>query len=396
MHRDNYQSFSADDDTEAQYRRQPSLIRMMSGEDSPANPASAVQEAFLAMGRRQSSVGEMEETYYCNICLSNKRVSQGYKLKNCGHMYCRPCLAGYLKSQFFSRQIHPRCFFIDEKKACNTPISIDDVKAVASNEAMEKYTYFANKEKNPNYVDCPKCKKQQEGDPRKPWMACCSPGCGQEFCFVHQLQHGPEQSCAEYEAHVRKIEAQNRAWKAGNTKKCPKCGVPTEKNEGCNHMTCYVCKTGWCWLCGEVIGNQSFPDHYKSGDCKGKQFTNEAVAYMSPWEALCCIMLPAFFFLLFSPLAFIMAIIVCIISPLFYLCFCLTVHIIIFLPILLVTLPFWFPCFIYYNCAIAPRRNRARAQAIAARGQELDQERAQSYVEGKVEDVQPLLGSNMA
>eukprot|EP00469_Lotharella_globosa_P013533 CAMPEP_0167789536 /NCGR_PEP_ID=MMETSP0111_2-20121227/10749_1 /TAXON_ID=91324 /ORGANISM="Lotharella globosa, Strain CCCM811" /LENGTH=360 /DNA_ID=CAMNT_0007681733 /DNA_START=206 /DNA_END=1288 /DNA_ORIENTATION=- len=339
----------------------------------------------------QAQISAMEETYYCNICLTNKRVSQGFKLQACGHSFCRPCLASYLTSQFKQRQTHPRCFFTDEKGACNKEISVQDIKAVATPEAMEKYVYFSNKEQNPNYVDCPDCKKQQLGDPRHPWTICKYPDCPSNnpkngsfvgFCFVHQKQHGPDTTCAAYEAKTRQEEKKNRAWQAANTKPCPECGVATEKNEGCNHMTCYVCKTGWCWLCGEIIGNQMLPDHYKSGDCKGKQFTSESVAYMSQWEALCCIMLPAFFFLIFSPIAFIMAIIVCILSPCFYCCVCcsdensgnrtwnncvgLFIHILVFAPILLVTLPFWLPCFVYYHCVIAPRRNIVREEVAAA------------------------------
>ena len=43
----------------------------------------------------------------------------------------------------------------------------------------------------------------------------------------------------------------------------------TEKNEGCNHMTCVTCKYQWCWLCeGKYVYG-----HYDSGKCRGHQFT---------------------------------------------------------------------------------------------------------------------------
>ncbi len=35
-----------------------------------------------------------------------------------------------------------------------------------------------------------------------------------------------------------------------NIRHCPKCRLKVEKNEGCRHMTCAVCKHEWCWLCG--------------------------------------------------------------------------------------------------------------------------------------------------
>ena len=37
---------------------------------------------------------------------------------------------------------------------------------------------------------------------------------------------------------VKAVELGNLLWLAANTKRCPRCQTPTEKNEGCNHMTC--------------------------------------------------------------------------------------------------------------------------------------------------------------
>ncbi|MBQ4080035.1 MAG: IBR domain-containing protein, partial [Thermoguttaceae bacterium] len=52
-------------------------------------------------------------------------------------------------------------------------------------------------------------------------------------------------------------------------KRCPYCKFWTEKNEGCNHMTCSNCKYQWCWLCeGKYTYN-----HYEKGICRGFQFT---------------------------------------------------------------------------------------------------------------------------
>ena len=58
-------------------------------------------------------------------------------------------------------------------------------------------------------------------------------------------------------------------WKEGKrVKRCPRCQIYTEKNEGCNHMTCVNCKCQRCWLCeGEFKYGL-----YDSGKCSGQKF----------------------------------------------------------------------------------------------------------------------------
>jgi ankyrin repeat protein len=44
-----------------------------------------------------------------------------------------------------------------------------------------------------------------------------------------------------------------RLWMKANTRPCPKCKAPIEKNDGCNHMTCSnrSCRHEFCWICRE-------------------------------------------------------------------------------------------------------------------------------------------------
>mmetsp|Transcript_9006 Transcript_9006/g.13100 ORF Transcript_9006/g.13100 Transcript_9006/m.13100 type:complete len:1301 (-) Transcript_9006:775-4677(-) len=44
-----------------------------------------------------------------------------------------------------------------------------------------------------------------------------------------------------------------RLWLKANTRPCPKCKAPIEKNDGCNHMVCSNrnCRHEFCWICRE-------------------------------------------------------------------------------------------------------------------------------------------------
>ncbi|KAJ1396709.1 hypothetical protein B484DRAFT_472235, partial [Ochromonadaceae sp. CCMP2298] len=44
-------------------------------------------------------------------------------------------------------------------------------------------------------------------------------------------------------------ESETANWILANTRKCPECNTRIEKNQGCNHMTCRLCKHEFCWIC---------------------------------------------------------------------------------------------------------------------------------------------------
>ncbi|KAI4467592.1 rbr family ring finger and ibr domain-containing [Holotrichia oblita] len=46
-------------------------------------------------------------------------------------------------------------------------------------------------------------------------------------------------------------DAANILWLVTNSKPCPNCKSPIQKNEGCNHMKCSKCKFDFCWVCQE-------------------------------------------------------------------------------------------------------------------------------------------------
>ncbi|EER03653.1 ankyrin repeat and ibr domain containing protein, putative [Perkinsus marinus ATCC 50983] len=79
--------------------------------------------------------------------------------------------------------------------------------------------------------------------------------CGYCWCFSCQREAHEPASCQQvYDWEVKNSnESENVSWILANTKQCPRCGRPIEKNQGCNHMRCSEsgggCGQEFCWLC---------------------------------------------------------------------------------------------------------------------------------------------------
>mmetsp|Transcript_1951 Transcript_1951/g.3722 ORF Transcript_1951/g.3722 Transcript_1951/m.3722 type:complete len:319 (+) Transcript_1951:881-1837(+) len=77
---------------------------------------------------------------------------------------------------------------------------------------------------------------------------CCS-----QFCFRCGKPDHTMLSCEMLEAWQIQCNSdmENYLWIVSNTKKCPKCKNRIEKNGGCMHMSCKMCRHGFCWHCLE-------------------------------------------------------------------------------------------------------------------------------------------------
>jgi len=91
-----------------------------------------------------------------------------------------------------------------------------------------------------------------------------------DFCFRCKNEWKDNHNC-EKDSELIKYSNENQ----NKLKKCPNCKSWIEKNRGCNHMTCFMCKYEFCWLCMQECP----PDHYNipGTDCYGKQFPDEEI-----------------------------------------------------------------------------------------------------------------------
>ena len=162
------------------------------------------------------------------------------------------------------------------KHKCNYALEENFVREIiGSNEdLLKKYEKFLTRKKlidsNKKLKFCPV--PDCDGYAEKHWNKYVKCNFGHEFCFdCGEKPHGWK-SCSKMK------DKGFEEWKSHNfVKRCPYCKFWTEKNEGCNHMTCSQCNYQWCWICEQ----ECVPGHYLFGPCKGLHFeivTNKRVA----------------------------------------------------------------------------------------------------------------------
>ncbi len=103
-----------------------------------------------------------------------------------------------------------------------------------------------------------------------PRITCERPGCGYSFCYHCKAEWHPNQTCdmarAQRQPHqfggaFRSSSAsfsQESGCHPSEVKVCPRCHVLIVKMDdgSCNHMTCSVCGSEFCWLCMKEISGK--------------------------------------------------------------------------------------------------------------------------------------------
>ncbi|KAH6834379.1 IBR domain-containing protein [Perilla frutescens var. hirtella] len=189
----------------------------------------------------------------CGICFENYPRDR-MRAVACGHPFCVVCWKGYIGT---SINDGPGCLMLHcPDPSCGAAVGHDMVNELASKDDKEKYNrYFLR-----SFI---------EDNRKTKW--CPAPGCDYavnftvgggnydvtchcsfSFCWnCVEEAHRPV-DCGTVSKWIMKnsAESENMNWILANSKPCPKCKRPIEKNQGCMHITCTPpCKFEFCWLC---------------------------------------------------------------------------------------------------------------------------------------------------
>jgi hypothetical protein len=219
-------------------------------------------------------------SFECPICIEEVEPGNGYIFEECSHSYCINCLKSYLKNLINEgRVLDIKC----PTPKCGTGIDYYQIKNFLDEETFSKYEEFnflMTLKSDPSVRWCPNPKGcgnamcREQGNTNN--KAVCDK-CNFEFCFecCEEWHSGTCEEYQQWKIENKKTDIKFSEWtKNNNTKKCPKCKIIIQKNDGCNHMTCTHCNYQFCWLCGGKYSDNHFSILNPLG-CPGMQFKND-------------------------------------------------------------------------------------------------------------------------
>ena len=198
-------------------------------------------------------------TDICPICYTEIEKENSLCLK-CNHYICKECYVEYINNKLLSEPINivnTPC----PLNGCNLYLTRTMFKKCITEKKMQRIfaksvvRNFTVTNKEIKSCPNPRCNisiRVQDSIAKE--IKC---KCGTIFCFsCLEESHIPcdcEMAKQWREFTKDKGSGEDFIWIKDNTKKCPKCSTPIEKNQGCNHMTCSKrvggCGFEFCWIC---------------------------------------------------------------------------------------------------------------------------------------------------
>lgn len=224
----------------------------------------------------------------CEICAENVSQSDTIGSTECHHRFCRSCWKNYVVIRLQEGEYHGiNC----PAFGCSKMVPLQLIEMVLSPCMARKFLKFDIKafvDSNPRIKWCPhpgctnavRLPEESWPDHRQPpaylrafpklqppppssrTVLCPN---RHPFCWDCLADGHEPTSCEKWHdwhdkiAEVKPEElkgtsanseiAANCLWLVTNSKPCPKCRSPIQKNDGCNHMKCSKCKHDFCWVC---------------------------------------------------------------------------------------------------------------------------------------------------
>ena len=245
-------------------------------EESYESLVCEIDEILKDVAKTSDSNGHNEvvidECAAC-FCPPVEAHSKPYRLAACGHFFCLACLKDHVKECGSSKRFPITC------PGCEESIMLCDIKTIYPNEDERQELYSAgldayvagNVDGDIKFCPGPDCcmvfKFKTDGG-----SVNCEE-CGFQYCSgCGEKPHPYDMTCKEFQITQEETEDDVEQWMkatGADVKKCPVCKAVIEKNRGCNHMTCKMCKKHLCWRCLKVFDTEQECYSHLAKSCGG-------------------------------------------------------------------------------------------------------------------------------
>ncbi|KAG9494567.1 hypothetical protein GDO78_002086, partial [Eleutherodactylus coqui] len=216
----------------------------------------------------------------CKLCLGEYPVEQMTTISQCQCIFCTLCLKQYVEL-LIKEGLETAISCPDAGCPKRGHLQENEIECMVAAEIMQRYKKLQFEREvllDPCRTWCPSsscqavCNLEEKG-PQNPQLVQCT-SCDIEFCSSCKANWHPGQGCQENMPITFLPGESSSALKMLEDdvpiKRCPKCKVYIERDEGCAQMMCKNCKHAFCWYCLESLDDDFLLIHYDKGPCRNK------------------------------------------------------------------------------------------------------------------------------
>ena len=173
---------------------------------------------------------ELEECSICTLKINNINTL------DCGHKFCKFCIMEWVNTQLEEGRLSVNCLNTN----CKSLIRPNNVESSILAKKLDDRLLQNNLLSMDDKLLCRNCEKVM--------------GFGKKYIFNCIPCYLSCDECNNYKEIKKENEILSNKYKKA-CKKCPKCRVLIDKDNGCSHMTCR-CGYQFCWHCKSKWGEE--------------------------------------------------------------------------------------------------------------------------------------------
>ncbi|KAJ7612217.1 hypothetical protein FB45DRAFT_1118020 [Roridomyces roridus] len=194
----------------------------------------------------------------CPVCFCE--LDDPVKL-DCGHLYCRSYLRPSPQDPSFSVR---KCMAEAQPgDSCGMGIGYSTIRSLltsAEEDTLLRASFLSFVNEHPTelrYCPSPDCEMVYRPASNEGSSSFQCPSCLVDICPACNVAFHEGMSCEEHQDNLGDGLAALAKWREEHgVKQCPNCHADIEKDGGCNHMTCALCKAHIWWICMQTFGDE--------------------------------------------------------------------------------------------------------------------------------------------